>query len=633
MFLPCSLTETGIQFRNDRTITWGTTPTDCLAVTNEQDPVVMDQANGDRKAFLVKWIGCDQSIITEIDGSGNPVVVERPIRWDPVPQPDNWFYMVPRDNYAGWNDPCLNFNTNVQSFNTLIQFKCQRNGATQELFAPYESDWVAPTDPGGGGVDPVIPSGAHLLEDRSATPIESSVDLGCLSPRADGSFSVGPPSASDTCSVFLPELTAGGFFLRSLLRQSDCLGFDNFAVRTTSCTAGAPAIWADTNISGATFQLRPANSTTYCLDRINGTALLAVCSTALTQRWYDTSIVNGPINPLYEQRMRQLVRSHSSIGLRALSVSEIYAVSAKLGRPVFGTSQQDPLIRFGLGSGDWLLADAGGFILRGFVGNPGMFGGPPTAWSLTLNGNVLTVDATGGIAESTLSPSNVQNDWGALFAGFNCSQPNIAQIEIRHGISCEEVAASPEYDALWKLVIQMSVLEWAGRMSMIFTTGGNLRIAKVGDSIETWENVSPPRPATSVWTLKPFARGFAAEDFFETVKGPGRMAPGARVIDWYNGATGEVSSWKTIDLTAASYSSGSTSRLTSVLNKYVNKLSNYQGTPQWGGVQINASSITSRELLLGVQSGVATAAQQTAIANVTTAARAVGVSVRVIVVP
>jgi hypothetical protein len=92
------------------------------------------------------------------------------------------------------------------------------------------------------------------------------------------------------------------------------------------------------------------------------------------------------------------------------------------------------------------------------------------------------------------------------------------------------------------------------------------------------------------------------------------VAPGARVIDWYNRAAGEVKIRKIIALTAPTYASSG--RLISVLKQFRREAGKLSGTPLLVGVAINSSSTASRELLVVVQAGVKTAAQQTVTTNI-----------------
>lgn len=129
------------------------------------------------------------------------------------------------------------------------------------------------------------------------------------------------------------------------------------------------------------------------------------------------------------------------------------------------------------------------------------------------------------------------------------------------------------------------------------------------------------RTARSVWEMNPFRRGAAIENLL------GRSPQHFPVIDRFE--NGIATSIKSIDLSAVSYQNIGT--LTSRVTGYINTLANWQGA-RWGGVTIQASQITGRELLLAIPPG-ATEAQMAALLQLQQWATTAGVTLNITVVP
>jgi len=112
------------------------------------------------------------------------------------------------------------------------------------------------------------------------------------------------------------------------------------------------------------------------------------------------------------------------------------------------------------------------------------------------------------------------------------------------------------------------------------------------------------RAANSIWNFTPFARGSAVEDFiFTNVLGRARsLAWSFPVIDDF--FAGVATSIKSLDLTAASYQSGSA--IISRLSKYAAELAAYQGG-RFAGVTV--ANITDRVLLVAFEDGAGTVIQ------------------------
>lgn len=122
--------------------------------------------------------------------------------------------------------------------------------------------------------------------------------------------------------------------------------------------------------------------------------------------------------------------------------------------------------------------------------------------------------------------------------------------------------------------------------------------------------------ADSPWLYPPSPRGFA----IETRLG-GNLPPSFPTIDKWDFVTGTATSIKSVDLTAASYQSAS--RLTSLMQKYIDKAAKFDGA-NWGGVRIEPVEIITRQLEVSIPRG-ATAAQETVLSEMAEYARSRGV--------
>jgi hypothetical protein len=114
------------------------------------------------------------------------------------------------------------------------------------------------------------------------------------------------------------------------------------------------------------------------------------------------------------------------------------------------------------------------------------------------------------------------------------------------------------------------------------------------------------RAANSVWNLGLAARGFAIE---RTILGrlpniSTKVANFPVIDDLLNGVATSI---KSMDLTAKSYRSA-----TGILNKlssYAKDLSQFAGR-NWGGIEVTAAQMQKKVLLVAVERGAATPAQQ-----------------------
>ncbi len=129
--------------------------------------------------------------------------------------------------------------------------------------------------------------------------------------------------------------------------------------------------------------------------------------------------------------------------------------------------------------------------------------------------------------------------------------------------------------------------------------------------------------AASPWSLGPSPRGFAIEEALG-----GNLPRSFPTIDSF--ANGTATSIKSIDLTASSYQSAG--RLTSRLNGYVDSVAGFDGAV-FDGVRVAPGATTTRELVVAIQPGVASSAQQAALTQVVQYGASNGVTVRVVSVP
>jgi hypothetical protein len=105
--------------------------------------------------------------------------------------------------------------------------------------------------------------------------------------------------------------------------------------------------------------------------------------------------------------------------------------------------------------------------------------------------------------------------------------------------------------------------------------------------------------------LSAWSKGWSARGFEIEVKLGGNLPRSFPTIDRFN--DGVVTSIKSIDLTSATYQNSAT--LTSKLRAYVDKVSQFSGR-SFDGVRVRSGDITSRQLNVAVQPGVASPAQQ-----------------------
>ena len=111
------------------------------------------------------------------------------------------------------------------------------------------------------------------------------------------------------------------------------------------------------------------------------------------------------------------------------------------------------------------------------------------------------------------------------------------------------------------------------------------------------------RPAGSIWSLAPFARGWAAE---LKIFGTRWLHASFPVIDDWNRARRAVTSIKSLDLTAASYQTGS--RIRSQILRAARQLSGFNGA-RFAGVTITPADISRRVLVFAFENGAASRVQ------------------------
>ncbi|GIK59108.1 MAG: hypothetical protein BroJett015_47710 [Chloroflexota bacterium] len=130
--------------------------------------------------------------------------------------------------------------------------------------------------------------------------------------------------------------------------------------------------------------------------------------------------------------------------------------------------------------------------------------------------------------------------------------------------------------------------------------------------------------AQSIWRLNPFQRGVAIENSLG--RSP-QLVQNFPVI--YRFQNGVATSIKSLDLGAKGYQN--TATLTRTVQGYVNTLANWQGV-RWGGVDIQATSITAREVILAIPPG-ASQAQMNALVQLQQWSASTGVTLNIVVVP
>ncbi|WP_320069111.1 pre-peptidase C-terminal domain-containing protein [Micromonospora sp. RTGN7] len=132
------------------------------------------------------------------------------------------------------------------------------------------------------------------------------------------------------------------------------------------------------------------------------------------------------------------------------------------------------------------------------------------------------------------------------------------------------------------------------------------------------------KAGSSVWKLNQFERGLAIE-----AKLGGNLPRSFPTIDRF--ANGTATSIKSVDLTAKSYQTAG--QLTSRLQGYVDKAAGFlKNNTQvtWDGRTITQGQVTARELEIAIQSGKASAAQQSALNQVVQYGAQKGVTVRIV---
>ena len=215
-----------------------------------------------------------------------------------------WYYVIPRDNYPGWNNPCLSINgliTNptappeqqyVQLSSTpVIQFTCQ--DATRVYWGQWAPAESFVNTGGCGSTCPPGPSGATYLEEIKPTLLEAAGDLACIGGAATPAlFAAG----SSECITFLPDIapstTQGGrspWYLVDSSNPERCLGWAGTSTTWGLCDASA--VWLDFESPTAlAFSLRPQSNINLCVSR---QVALEACANVSGQLWYDSGSISN----------------------------------------------------------------------------------------------------------------------------------------------------------------------------------------------------------------------------------------------------------------------------------------------------------------------------------------------------
>ena len=123
---------------------------------------------------------------------------------------------------------------------------------------------------------------------------------------------------------------------------------------------------------------------------------------------------------------------------------------------------------------------------------------------------------------------------------------------------------------------------------------------------------------SGIWDLGNQPRGLAIESLLG-----GNLRASFRVIDQFDYHTGTATSIKSINLNAPTYQNASS--LTSTVNGYVDSVAGFNGA-DFGGVRIEQSDITAKQLNLAIPVGSASPAQQSVINAAVTRAQNLGVN-------
>lgn len=132
------------------------------------------------------------------------------------------------------------------------------------------------------------------------------------------------------------------------------------------------------------------------------------------------------------------------------------------------------------------------------------------------------------------------------------------------------------------------------------------------------------RMDSSPWSLGWSARGRAIE---EHLVGEYRLPHGFPTVDYFR--DGVVASVKSIDLGAVTYQD--TNRLRSTLNRYLNKLDEFEGGTR--GRLIERGDFVQKELWIAIQQGAGNANQMEVFGEIGRAAAERGINIRVYEVP
>ena len=135
--------------------------------------------------------------------------------------------------------------------------------------------------------------------------------------------------------------------------------------------------------------------------------------------------------------------------------------------------------------------------------------------------------------------------------------------------------------------------------------------------------------AARIPTSSPWDQGWSQRGFeIERILGPSNLPDSFPTIDVFS--NGRITSIKSIDLSGVSYQT--LSRLRSRLTGYVDEVADFNGA-SLSGVTVDPADITSRELLVGIQTGAASTVQREVLDEVVQDAAIRGVTVRIVEIP